>query len=41
MNEKVRTRVQAAETGFLRRISGLTLLENVKSADIRYRCFPD
>ena len=29
MNEKVRTRVQAAETGFLLRISGLTLLENV------------
>ena len=33
MNEKVRSRVQAAEMGFLRRISGLTLL--VKSADIR------
>ena len=35
MNEKVRSRVQAAEIGFLRRISGLTLLDKVKSADIR------
>ena len=35
MNEKVRSRVQAAEMGFLRRISGLTLLDKVKSADIR------
>ena len=35
MNEKVRTRVQAAEMGFLRRISGLTLLDNVKRADSR------
>ena len=35
LNEKVRSRVQAAETGFLRRISGLTLLDKVKSADIR------
>ena len=35
MNEKVRSRVQAAEMGFLRRISGLTLLDDVKSADIR------
>ena len=34
MNEKVRSRVQAAEMGFLRRISGLTLLDKVKSADI-------
>ena len=33
MNEKVRSRVQAAEIGFLRRISGLTLLDKVKSAD--------
>ena len=33
LNEKVRSRVQAAEMGFLRRINGLTLL--VKSADIR------
>ena len=33
MNEKVRSR--AAEMGFLRRISGLTLLDKVKSADIR------
>ena len=35
MNEKVRSRVQAAEMGFLRRISGLTLSDKVKSADIR------
>ena len=35
MNEKVRSRVQAAEMGFLRRISGLSLLDKVKSADIR------
>ena len=35
MNEKVRSRVQAAEMGFLRRISVLTLLDKVKSADIR------
>ena len=31
MNEKVRSRVQAAEMGFLRRISGLTLLERLKA----------
>ena len=36
MNEKVRSGVQAAEMGFLRKIiSGLTLLDEVKSADIR------
>ena len=35
MNKKVRSRVQAAEMGFLRRISDLTLLDKVKSADIR------
>ena len=35
MNEKVRSRVQAVEMGFLRRISGLTWLDKVKSADIR------
>ena len=35
MNERVRSRVQAAEMRFLRRISGLTLLDKVKSADIR------
>ena len=35
MNEKERSRVQAAEMGFLRRISGLTLIDKVKSADIR------
>ena len=33
--EKVRSRVHAAEMGFLRKISGLTLLDKVKSADIR------
>ena len=35
MNEKVRSRVQAAEMGFLQRISDWTLLDKVKSADIR------
>ena len=35
MNEKVRSRVYAAEMGPLRRISGLTMLDMVKSADIR------
>ena len=35
MNEKVRSRVQAAEMGFSRRISGLIWLDKVKSADIR------
>ena len=35
INEKVRSRVQAAEKGFLRRISGLTLLDKLKSEDIR------
>ena len=35
MNEKVRSRVQAAEMGFFRRISGLILLDKVKNADIR------
>ena len=35
MNKKVRFRVQAAKMGFLRRISDLTLLDKVKSADIR------
>ena len=34
MNKKVRSRAQAAEMGFLRRISGLILLNKVKSADI-------
>ena len=34
-NEKVGSRVQAAEMEFLRRISGLTLFDKVKSADIR------
>ena len=34
-NEKVRSQVQAAEMVFFRRISGLTLLDKVKSADIR------
>ena len=35
MNEKVISGVQAAKMGFLRRISGLTLLDKVKSSDIR------
>ena len=35
MNEKVRSQVQADEMGFLWRISGLTLQDKVKSADIR------
>ena len=35
MYEKVKSQVQAAEMRFLRRISGLTLLDKVKSADIR------
>ena len=35
MNTKVRPRVQAAKMGFSRRVSGLTLLDMVKSADIR------
>ena len=35
MNEKVRSRVQAAEMGFLLRISGLTLLDKVNSVDTR------
>ena len=35
MNEKLRSRVQAVEMGVLRRISGLTLLDKVKSLDIR------
>ena len=33
-HEKVRSRVQAAEIGFLQRISGLTLLDKVRSASI-------
>ena len=35
MNEEVRSRIQAAEKEFLQRISGLSLLDKVKSADIR------
>ena len=35
MDEKVRSRVHAAEMGFLRRFIDLTLLDKVKSADIR------
>ena len=35
MNDKARSRVLTAEMGFLRRISGLTLLDKVKSEDIR------
>ena len=34
MNEKVRSRVQAAEMGLFRKISGLTLLDKITSADI-------
>ena len=34
MNEKVRSQVQAAEMAFQQRISGLTLLDKVKSEDI-------
>ena len=34
LKEKVRSRVQAAEMGFLRRISGLTLLDKVERAVI-------
>ena len=35
LKEKVRSQVQAAQMGFLRKISGLTLLDKVKRADIR------
>ena len=35
MIEKTRSQVQAAEMGFLRKIRGLSLLDKVKSADIR------
>ena len=35
INEKVRSRVQATEMELLRRVSGLTLLDKVKSAHIR------
>ena len=35
MNEKVRSRDQEVKMGILRRISGLALLDKVKSADIR------
>ena len=35
MNEKVRSPVQAAEMGFLRRINALILLDKITSADIR------
>ena len=35
VNGKVRSRAQAAEMGFFRRISGLTLLDKTKSSDIR------
>ena len=35
MNEKVRSRVQAAEMGFFQSSSGSTLLNKVKSVDIR------
>ena len=35
MTERVRSRIQAAEIGFLREIRGLSLLDKVKSTDIR------
>ena len=35
MNDKARSRVQAAEMGFLRRINGSTSFDRVKSADDR------
>ena len=35
MTERVRSRVQAAEMGFLQKLSGLSLLDKVKSTDIR------
>jgi exonuclease III len=35
MTERMKSRIQAAEMRFLRRISGLTLLDRVRSSDIR------
>ena len=35
MTERVRSRIQASEMGFLRRISGVTLLDRVRSSEIR------
>ena len=35
MTERVRSRVQAAEMGFLRKVRSLPLLDKVKSTDIR------
>ena len=35
ITERVRSRVQAAEMGFLRKARGLSLLDKVKSIDIR------
>ncbi|VDO94369.1 unnamed protein product [Soboliphyme baturini] len=35
MTEKLRTRVQAAEMGFLRRVAGLTRLDMVRESDIQ------
>ena len=34
MTERVRSRIQAAERGFLRKVRSLSLLEKVKSIDI-------
>ena len=34
MTERVGSRVQAAEMGFLRKVGGLSLLDKVKSIDI-------
>ena len=35
MTEKVRSRVQAAEMGFLRKVEGVTLLDKVRSSKIK------
>ena len=35
MTERVKSRVQAAEMGFLRRVHGVSLLDKVRSSDIR------
>ena len=35
MTEKVRSQVQAAEMGFLQKVRGLSLLDKVKSSNIR------
>jgi hypothetical protein len=35
MTERIRSRIQAAEMGFLRRVSGVTILDRVRSSEIR------